>query len=155
MNKIVLTGTIEQLDPRKGGYHFLIVDKTIVAQFPKQNKTRLRCTLNGYTFSCGLNHLGNGHFFVILGKEKMKKSDTCLGEEVMFLLEVDPNPLGVEEPEVLTVLLDQDSMAKEQYDQLTDGKKRSLIFSLLKTKNIDLQVQKILQFLEEQSFGNR
>ena len=73
----------------------------------------------------------------------------------MFLLEVDPNPLGVEEPEVLTVLLNQDSMAKEQYDQLTDGKKRSLIFSLLKTKNIDFQVHKILQFLEEQSFGNR
>ena len=73
----------------------------------------------------------------------------------MFLLEVDPNPLGVEEPEVLTVLLDQDSMAKEQYDQLTDGKKRSLIFSLLKTKNIDLQIHKILQFLEEQSFRKR
>ena len=73
----------------------------------------------------------------------------------MFLLEVDPNPLGVEEPEVLTVLLNQDSMAKEQYDQLTDEKKRSLIFSLLKTKNIDFQAHKILQFLEEQSFGNR
>ena len=85
----------------------------------------------------------------------MKKSGTVLGEEIEFILEEDPNPLGVEEPEVLTVLLEQDPMAKEQYDQFTDGKKRSLIFSLQKTKNIDLQVQKILQFLEEQSFRNR
>ena len=30
-------------------------------------------------------------------------------------------------------------------------KKRSLIFGLLKTKNLDIQVQKILGFLEEQA----
>ena len=81
----------------------------------------------------------------------MKKSNTQFGEEVQFVLEVDPNPLGIEEPEVLTVLLDQDPVAKKQYDQLTDGKKRSLIFGLLKTKNLDVQVQKILGFLEEQA----
>ena len=154
MKKIALSAHIQLLDPRKGGYHYLFVDKAIVAQFSKQNKTRLRCTLNEYTFPCGLNHLGDGHFFVILGKEKMKRSGTVLGEEIEFILEEDPT-LGVEEPEVLTVLLEQDPMAKEQYDQFTDGKKRSLIFSLQKTKNIDLQVQKILQFLEEQSFRNR
>ena len=155
MKKIALNAQIQLLDTRKGGYHYLFVDKAIVAQFSKQNKTRLRCTLNEYTFPCGLNHLGDGHFFVILGKEKMKKSGTVLDEEVEFSLEEDPNPLGVEEPEVLTVLLEQDPMAKKQYDQLTDGKKRSLIFSLQKTKNIDLQVQRIIQFLKEQSFGNR
>ena len=81
----------------------------------------------------------------------MKKSNTYLGEEVQFVLEVDPNPLGIEEPEALTALLDQDPVAKEQYDQLTDGKKRSLIFGLLKTKNLDVQAQKILGFLEEQA----
>ena len=85
----------------------------------------------------------------------MKKSGTVLGEEVEFILEEDPNPLGVEEPEVLTVLLEQDPMAKEQYDQLTNGKKRILIFSLQKTKNNDLQVQKILQFLMEQTQRQR
>ena len=155
MKKIALSAHIQLLDPRKGGYHYLFVDKAIVAQFSKLNKTRLRCTLNDYTFPCGLNHLGNGHFFVILGKEKMIKSGTVLGEEVEFILEEDPNPLGVEEPEVLTVLLEQDPMAKEQYDQLPDGKKRSLIFSLQKTRNLDLQVQKILQFLMEQTQRQR
>ena len=155
MKKIVLNAQIQMLDPRKGGYHYLFVDKTIVAQFSKQNKTRLRCKINDYVFPCGLNHLGDGNFFIILGKEKIKKSGAVLGENVKFTLQEDPNPLGVEEPEVLTVLLEQDSMAKEQYKQLTDGKKRSLIFSIQKTKNIDLQVQKILQFLEEQSYRKR
>lgn len=155
MKKIELSATVQLLDPRKGGYHYLFVDKEVVAQFPKQNKTRLQCTINGYTFPCGLNHLGNGHFFVILGKEKMKKSGTLLNELVQFTLAVDPNPLGVEEPEVLSVLLDQDPFAKKQYNQLTDGKKRSLIFTLQKTKNLDLQVQKIVSFLEEQAARKR
>ena len=155
MKKIVLNAQIQMLDPRKGGYHYLFVDKTIVAQFSKQNKTRLRCKLNDYIFPRGLNHLGDGNFFIILGKEKIKKSGAVLGENVKFTLQEDPNPLGVEEPEVLTVLLEQDSMAKEQYKQLTDGKKRSLIFSIQKTKKIDLQVQKIFQFLEEQSYRKR
>lgn len=47
----------------------------------------------------------------------MKKSNTQFGEEVQFVLEVDPNPLGIEEPEVLSVLLDQDPVAKKQYNQ--------------------------------------
>ena len=155
VKKIELSAKVQLLDPRKGGYHYLFVDKEVVAQFPKQNKTRLQCTINDYTFPCGLNHLGNGHFFVILGKEKMKKSGALLNELVQFTLAVDPNPLGVEEPEVLSVLLDQDRFAKKQYNQLTDGKKRSLIFTLQKTKNLDLQVQKIVSFLEEQAARKR
>lgn len=79
----------------------------------------------------------------------MKKSQVAFGEEVRFSIEEDPNPLGVEVPEVLQVLLDQDPAAKAVYDTLTDGKKRSLIFSIQKVKNMDLQVQKILTFLEQ------
>ena len=52
----------------------------------------------------------------------MKKSGAHLNELVQFTLAVDPNPLGVEEPEVLSVLLDQDPFAKKQYNQLTDGR---------------------------------
>lgn len=147
----MLTSKIKRLDPRKGGYHYLFVDKKVVASLPKQKKTRLRCTLNDYTFPCGLNPLGEGNFFIILGKEKMTKSETQIGDEVQFSIVEDPNPLGVEMPEVLQVFLSQDPMAKKAFNVLTDGKKRSLIFSLYKTKNLDLQVQKIITFLETQS----
>ena len=77
MKKIALSAHIQLLDPRKGGYHYLFVDKAIVAQFSKLNKTR-SLYFKRHTFPW-LNHLGDGHF-VILGKEKMKKSGTVLGE---------------------------------------------------------------------------
>lgn len=151
MNPLHLKSEIKQLDPRKGGYHYLFVDKKVVEELPKKNKTRLRCTLNDYTFPCGLNHLGDGNFFIILGKEKMAKSHSQTNDHVEFNIIEDPNPLGVALPEVLEVFLAQDPMAEKAYNTLTDGKKRSLIFSLMKTKNVDLQVQKIITFLETQS----
>ena len=64
-----------------------------------------------------------------------------------FEIYEDPNPLGVEVPEVLDVLLVQDDQLKAIYDKLTDGKKRSLIYSINKVKNVDLQVEKITTFL--------
>ena len=81
----------------------------------------------------------------------MKKSNTQFGEEVQFVLEVDPNPLGIEEPEVLTVLLDQDPVAKKQYDQLTDGKNGVLSLDCSRQKP-DVQVQKILGFWKSRPF---
>ena len=61
----------------------------------------------------------------------------------------DPNPLGVEMPEVLDALLSQDEEAKQTFETMTDGKKRSLVYTILKVKDIDEQVHTALQFLQE------
>ncbi|MEL6593345.1 MAG: YdeI/OmpD-associated family protein, partial [Bacteroidota bacterium] len=55
---------------------------------------------------------------------------------------------GVAVPEVLDVLLQQDPEAKQIYDQITDGKKRSLIYTIMKIKDIDKQIQTTLDFLQ-------
>lgn len=55
-------------------------------------------------------------------------------------LQEDPSELGVDMPEVLEALLAQDDELKVRYEQLTDGKKRGLIYSIDKLKDIDKQV---------------
>ena len=45
-------------------------------------------------------------------------------------------------PEELQVFLSQDEESKKVYSLMTDGKKRSLIHSLNKLKNMDIQVKK-------------
>lgn len=143
--------TIKQLDGRKGGYYYLKIDADIVNQFEKKRATRLKCEIDKVlSYSCGLNHLGDGNFFIILSNARLKKLKKGLGDPISFEIYEDPNPLGVEVPEVLQVLLAQDPDSKEVYDKLTDGKKRSLIYSIQRVKNIDLQVQKILEFLGSQ-----
>jgi len=139
---------IQQLEKRKGGYFYFKIDASVVNQFEKKRATRLKCIINDLVeFSCGLNHYGDGNFFIIVATKHLKKLKKELGDNVDFEIYEDPNPLGVEVPEVLEVLLVQDEQLKAIYEKLTDGKKRSLIFSINKVKNIDLQVEKITSFL--------
>ena len=53
-------------------------------------------------------------------------------------------------PEVLTALLEQDLEAQTIFAKLTDGKKRSLIYSFNKIKDIDKQVKIIIDFLSQE-----
>jgi len=147
---------IEQLEKRKGGYFYLTLDADIVNQFEKKRATRLLCTLNDQlTYSCGLNHLGDGNFFIIVATRYMKKIGKQAGDTITFEISEDPNPLGVEIPEVLSVLLEQDEDAKTIFDGLTDGSKRTLIYTIQRTKNIDKQVEMILEFLRKKAEKKR
>ncbi len=143
--------TIGQLEKRKGGYFYLEISAEEVAKFEKGKATRLVCTIDQkVSYSCGLNHLGDGNFFIIVATRYMQQLKKQMGDQVSFEIVEDPNPLGVKIPEALAVLLEQDEAAKAVFEKITDGKKRSLIYSIQKVKDIDKQVQKSLDFLEEE-----
>jgi hypothetical protein len=142
---------IGQLEKIKGGYFYLTIEATIINQFERKRHTRLVCHLDEkISYQCGLNHLGDGNFFIIIAGKLLEQLGKKVGSFVHFKIEEDPNPLGVNVPEVLTVLLTQDESLKEIYDKITDGKKRALIFSILKVKDIDKQVQGITDFLAKE-----
>ncbi len=152
MLPLTLQQKIQKLPPRQGAYNYLMIDGELVKQWPKQRATRLVVGIDDVVeYSCGLNHLGDGNFFIIVANKWMKKLQKEVGDTVSFTIIEDPNPLGVEVPEVLTVLLSQDEEAKVIYDQITDGKKRSLIYSFNKIKNVDRQVEIIVDFLNKEA----
>ncbi len=141
---------IGQLEKRKGGYFYLTISADIVNQFEKKRHTRFLCTLDKkLTFPCGLNHLGDGNFFIILGSKNLKIVGKTLGDKICFELSEDPNPLGVDMPEVLEAFLEQDQNLKAVFDSLTLGKKRNVIHSINKIKDIDRQIQKIIQIIND------
>ncbi len=134
---------------KRGSYYHLEVKADVVNQWEKKRATRLICTIDDHvTLRCGLNHLGNGDFYIMLAKKYIKQIGKEAGEMIAYKLEIDPNPLGVDIPEVLEVFLAQDPDAQAIFDKLTDGRKRTLIFSILRIKNIDKQVESILKFLQ-------
>jgi hypothetical protein len=156
MHQSQSTQTISQLDERRGAYFYLKIDAETVEQFSQKRKTRLICKLdNQLEFRCGLNHFGDGNFFIILSKKNLKQIGKELGDSVNFEIREDPNPLGVEMPEVLEVLLAQDEDLKSKFDQLSMGKKRSVIFAMHKIKNIDLQVTRTAELINKASEGRR
>jgi hypothetical protein len=143
--------TIKQLEKRKGGYYYLKISAEIINQFTKKRATRMICTIdNKVSYRCGLNHLGDGNFYIIVAGKYLEKLNKELGEEVNFRIDEDPDQLGVEMPEVLTVFLEQDSDSKAIFGKLTDGKKRSLIYSFVKLKDIDKQIKIIIDFLAKE-----
>jgi hypothetical protein len=142
---------IGQLEKIKGGYYYLKIDADVVNQFEKKRHTRMICHLDKkMSFRCGLNHLGDGNFFIIVSGKILEQLNKKLGSKIHYKIEEDPDQLGVEVPEVLSTVLEQDEELKEIYNKITDGKKRSLIYTILKTKNIDKQVQDITTFLNNE-----
>jgi hypothetical protein len=134
---------IGQLEKRKGGYFYIIISADIVNQFKNKRLTRFICTLDKkLTFQCGLNHLGDGNFFIILGTKNLNAVNKKFGDKIYFELKEDPNPLGVDMPEILEAVLEQDNDLKTIFDSLTLGKKRNVIHSINKIKDIDKQIQK-------------
>ncbi len=90
---------IGQLEKRKGGYFFLKISSEIVNEFENKHQTRLICSLeNKLAFQCGLNHLGDGNFFIILSTKNLEAVNKQLGDKIKFELNMDPNPLGVDIP---------------------------------------------------------
>lgn len=144
---------IGQLEKRKGGYFFLEVKAEIVDKFKNKGHTRLICKLdNKLSIQCGLNHLGDGNFFVIVSTKNMKSIQRQAGETIQFELTEDPNSLGMEIPETIEILLEQDEDLNEKFSKLTDGKKRSIIVQISKIKDIDKQISRAIYLINNPDF---
>ena len=84
------TQAIQQLEKRKGGYFYLKIDAEIVNQFSRKRATRMVCTIDDeVTYRCGLNHFGDGNFYIIIAGKSLKKLGKERGEDVNFKIEGD------------------------------------------------------------------
>ncbi|PRX56278.1 YdeI/OmpD-associated family protein [Flagellimonas meridianipacifica] len=143
--------TIKQLEKRKGGYYYLRLNANIINQFSRKRATRMICTIDEkVSYRCGLNHLGDGNFFIIVAGKYLDALEKELGDQVHYQIEEDPDQLGVDMPEVLAVFLEQEPESRAIFNKLTDGKKRSIIYQIIKIKDIDAQIRLIRDFLTEQ-----
>lgn len=141
---------LQKLEAGRGGYYFFTVPAEVVEQLPGGRKTRLLCKIGQQlVLHCGLNPLGNGDSFIIVATRHVTALRIKAGAEVQFSIEEDTEPLGVEMPEVLQALLEQDEDLNRIFTGMTDGKKRSLIFLVQKIKDVDKQVQKATRFLTD------
>ena len=143
---------IATLEPLRGGYYYIKIAKEIVNQFRYKRKTRLICTLeDSVEFRCGLNHLGDGNFFIIISRENLSRSKKNPGDIIEFEITEDPSPLGVEMPEDLEVLLQQDPALGEIFERLSAGKKRGIIYQIIRIKSIDKRIDRAIKLIREAS----
>lgn len=143
---------LEKLDPMRGGYRCVMYDKALIDTFPKKSKTRIILDIDDGTIQiqAGIQSFGGGKYFSMIGKTKLGGHTYEQGQAISVIVYLDPNPLGVEIPEVVEALLEQDELIKRTWEKLTDGRKRTICHTVYRIKNIDKQVDKCLEFFEEE-----
>lgn len=142
-----ITTTLQKFDPKLFGYHFPIpVD--VAKSFIEGMNRRVICNVNNqHQMQSALMPYSDG-FFILINQNIVKKLGIGINDEVSLILEKDNSEYGHEMPETFQMLLDQDEEGSQYFEQLTPGKKRSLIYLVGKVKNIDSQLNKALAILD-------
>lgn len=127
---------------------YLNVSKEEGQPFIEGNTRRVLCTFqNGICIHTSLMPWPEGYFILINQKLKSQLK-TEIGEEVVFTLERDQSEYGMEMPEELLVLLDQDNVGSSHFQQLTPGKQRNLIYIVNSVKNLDGRMNRALAIVD-------
>lgn len=103
---------------------------------------RVICHINKtITTQAALMPLGNGDFFININQTIRKKLKLNDGDEVLIELEKDESEYGLPVPEEFEELLKQDLAGADEFEKLSAGKKRTLLYIIAKPKSADLRIR--------------
>jgi hypothetical protein len=131
------------------GWHFLLVEKKIERKFGFEGKfKRVVCAINGgEAFQCALMPWGE-MFYIIVNKQKRDAVGIVAGDMVNVDLVKDESKYGLPMPEEFAEVLRQDPEGNRLFHELTAGKQRSLIHTVITVKNIDKRIHTALIVVE-------
>lgn len=132
-------------------WHFhIIVPNAVVESFDFAGKAkRVVCIINDQeSFHCAFMPAGNGVYFISLNKEVRKKLGAEEGDLVEAQVVLDTSKYGMPIAEEFEMALVQDPQAESLFNDLTDGKKRTLLHLVNKVKSSDIRIRKSLSIME-------
>jgi len=125
-------------------HHHLPVPNEIALSFIKGDNKRIICTLNNVRKWHAALMKAQEYWFILVNKTTMEKLGLTENVEVKVELEKDHSTYGLEMPDELQVLFEQDEDAYSYFKNLTMGKQRSLIYIVGKYKSSDSRLRKAL-----------
>ena len=138
------------------GSHGVVIPDTIATPFYEGGHKRVQIKAffeeNNYSFH-GALHLVKGVFMISFGKRYQKELGVFPSDIFELQFFEDHTKYGVEMPEEFQAVLDSDLEGAQFFEALTDGRKRSLIYYILRFKNAQTRVDKGLIILENLKHG--
>ena len=114
-----------------------------------QDDRRVRCTLDDIApYSCALIPGGEGSYFILVNKSRLRALGKQAGSEVRVQLTQDDSPYGMPMPEELGELLALDPEGNAYFHALTPGKQRSLIYQVSHPKRSETRLRKAVVIVE-------
>lgn len=138
------------------GTHGLIIPESIALLFIKEGLKRvlLKAYFKEKEISFhGAIHTYDGNFMVSFGRRYQKQLGVFINDYFLLQLFEDTSKYGVEMPEEFQAVLDSDPEANSIFESFTDGKKRSLIYYVLRFKNSQTRIDKALNIAENMKRG--
>ncbi|MEM6328606.1 MAG: YdeI/OmpD-associated family protein, partial [Bacteroidota bacterium] len=122
--------------PQGGMYqHRLPLPEDIADDFRERNTRRVLGTLNGEPFDLALHRSKqDGFLFIGVSKGRMRSLGVAPGDLVEVEMSADPDPNHVEPGAELGAALDADAEAREAWDALSPGLKRSVAWQVRSAK---------------------
>ncbi len=138
------------------GTHGLVIPEEIAEPFLEAGHSRV--AIKAYFEGSSISFHGKLHRFsdkivVSFGKRYQKQLGVSFNDYFELQLFEDTSKYGVELPEEFQAVWDSDSEAFDAFEQLTDGKKRSLIYYILSFKNTQTRIDKALIISENIKMG--
>ena len=143
MIPIQFISEVAKFDSNLWGYHFIVPDK-VAENFTGGKYRRVICKVNNqFEIRSALMGSPEG-WFIFLNTGLIKTYRLDLGQKIDVTIEKDTSEYGMEMPEELSIMLDQDPEVNEYFHKLTPGKQRTLIYIVNKVKGIDSRINKAL-----------
>jgi hypothetical protein len=141
-------GTVE-CHQGKVYYNHVKVPDDIYEKVTQDGQKRILCHINDHDyFHAGLLPTGDGTYYIILSKARMKEFNIELGQSIDVKIEKDKSKYGMKMPPEFEEVLETDEEGLKHFENLTDGKKRNLIHLIAMTKNTDIRITKALTILD-------
>ena len=134
----------------EGHMHFLALPGALADEIRGQGAKRFVITVNdGVTWHCGLLGTGDGRWFVLVSKEKLKQAQTAHGGWVHVDFRVDDSKYGMAVSPDLQEMLDDDPDFLQRFDAMLPGKRRNAIHHIASAKTDGTIAKRILKLMNE------
>lgn len=129
----------------------IFLPSAIVRKLPP-GRIRMEGTFNGAFFALAVQNLKDGSRYFSVSAPLRRAARIKEGDRVKVVCKiVDPDKLDI--PEELEAVLEQDSLARKVWDELTTGYKRSLIHYITSVRNVDSRISRALDLINRAKAG--
>lgn len=126
-------------------YFYFPVPIEFAAPYIDGNNRRIFCKINdALEMQCALMPDGKGDYFININAANRKKTGLNEGDTATLTIRKDDSEYGMEMPEEFLEVLLQDELAHQHFLALTPGKKRTMIYIVLKVKNPEIRIKKAI-----------
>lgn len=138
------------------GTHGVVIPDAMAQPFVNPDNKRVQLTARYKDKTVvfhGALHKYDGNYMISFGKRYQQQIGVDYNDYFELRIEEDNSKYGVEVPEEFSAVMESDPEASEIFESFTDGKKRSLIYYVLKIKNSQTRIDKTLIISENIKMG--